>query len=241
MKMFKKSRREESKSFCTAVVPAAGSATRMAGINKIFLELDGIPVLARTLMALESCEKINEIIIATKETDIPNVASLCKEYGITKATKIVRGGSTRAESVNNAVREVSADATHIAVHDGARPFITPDLVNRVINAAEEHHAAAPGVRVKDTIKTVKNGRVVDTPDRETLFAIQTPQIFDADLLKGALANVINKKLSVTDDCMAVEALGAEVWIVDGSYDNIKITTPEDVYLGLAILSRKDSI
>lgn len=241
MRLFKRSRREEPKCFCTAVVPAAGSSTRMAGVNKMFLELDGVPVLARTLMALEACDNINEIIISTRDTDIPAVGALCKEYGINKATKIVRGGATRAESVYNGVKEASPEAELIAVHDGARPFITPKLVSEVVKTAREHHAAAPGVRVKDTIKVVKNGRVVDTPDRETLFAIQTPQIFDADLLKGALANAINKSLPVTDDCMAVEALGAEVWIVNGSYDNIKITTPEDIYAGMAILRREESV
>lgn len=241
MKLFRKSRREEPKCFCAAVVPAAGSSTRMAGVNKMFLELDGVPVLARTLMALEACENINEIVISTKDTDIPAVGSLCKEYGISKATKIVCGGATRAESVYNGVREVSSEAELIAVHDGARPFITPQLVSEVIKSAREHHAAAPGVKVKDTVKVVKNGRVIDTPNRETLFAIQTPQIFDADLLKGALANAVNKNLAVTDDCMAVEALGAEVWIVNGSYDNIKITTPEDIYAGMAILQREESL
>lgn len=242
MKLFKRKQHETASSFCTVVVPAAGSSTRMAGINKIFMELDGVPVLARTLMVLEACEDIHEIIVVTRDVDIPNVATLCKSYGIRKATQIVRGGATRAESVSNGVREASPDATLIAVHDGARPFITPELVSRVIKIAEEHHAAAPGVKVKDTVKTVKDGRVIDTPDREKLYAIQTPQIFDADLLKGALANAIEKNLPITDDCMAVEAIGSEVWIVDGSYDNIKITTPEDIYAGMAILmARKDSI
>lgn len=241
MKLFKKKQQDDEIVFCTAVVPAAGSSSRMGGINKIFMELDGIPVIARTLMALEACEDIHEIIVVTRDVDIPDVAALCKSFGISKATQIVRGGATRAESVNNGVREASPSAGLIAVHDGARPFITPELVSNVIKAAAKHHAAAPGVKVKDTVKTVKNGRVVDTPDRETLYAIQTPQIFDADLLKGALANAMEKNLPITDDCMAVEALGAEVRIVDGSYDNIKITTPEDIYTGMAILARKESI
>lgn len=235
MRLFKKNKEAVEKSFCTAVIPAAGSSTRMVGINKMFLELDGIPVLVRTLMALEACDNIHEMIVVTRDVDIPDVAALCKEYGISKVTKIVRGGATRAESVSNGVKEASPDATLIAVHDGARPFVTPELISNVVKTAEKYHAAAPGVKVKDTVKIVKNGCVIDTPDRESLFAIQTPQIFDADLLKGALANAIKKALPVTDDCMAVEALGGEVHIVPGSYDNIKITTPEDVYTGMAIL------
>ncbi|MBE6949158.1 MAG: 2-C-methyl-D-erythritol 4-phosphate cytidylyltransferase [Ruminococcaceae bacterium] len=236
VKLFKRKQKEEERIFCTAVVPAAGSSTRMGGINKIFAELDGIPVLIRTLMALESCEDIREIIVVTRDTDIPMAASLCKEYGIEKVTKIVCGGAVRAESVYNGVREASPEARLIAVHDGARPFITPALVGGVIKAAAKYNAAAPGVRVKDTVKVVKNGRVIDTPNRDTLYAIQTPQIFDADLLKGALTNAVNKALPITDDCMAVEAVGAEVRIVQGSYDNIKITTPEDIYTGMAILA-----
>ena len=242
MKFFKKKHDNDEIVFCTAVVPAAGSSSRMGGINKIFMELDGIPVLARTLMALEACEDIHEIIVVTRDVDIPAVAALCKGYGISKATQIVCGGETRAESVRNGVKEAFPEAKLIAVHDGARPFVTPELVTRIIKAAVKHHAAAPGVKVKDTVKVVKNGRVIDTPDRETLFAIQTPQIFDADLLKGALANAIDKNLPITDDCMAVEAMGAEVHIVQGSYDNIKITTPEDVYTGMAIIKAgKDRI
>lgn len=239
MKLFKRKQRDSNAVFCTAVVAAAGSSTRMGNVNKIFAEINGISVLARSLMALEACEDIHEIIVVTRDRDIPDVAALCRKFGINKAAKIVCGGATRTESVNNGVKEASPAAELIAVHDGARPFVTAELVSRVIKTAIKHHAAAPAVHVKDTIKIVKDGRVVDTPEREKLFAIQTPQVFDADLLKGALANAVEKRLPITDDCMAIEAMGGDVWIVDGDYDNIKITTPEDIYKGEAILAARE--
>ena len=213
----------------------------MEGIDKMFAELDGVPVLARTLMALQECDGIDEIVLVVREGERPLAAKICAQYGITKTEKIVNGGSTRAESVWNGMQAVSDEAAFVAVHDGARPFVTPELVKRVITAAKVYSAAAPGVQVKDTIKVVKNGRVVDTPKRETLYAIQTPQIFDADLLMGALSNAMERKLAITDECMAVEAIGGSVQIVPGSYENIKITTPGDMAIGQAILNgRKDS-
>lgn len=241
MRLFKRKPRsdEVKKSFCSAVVPAAGSSSRMEGINKMFVELDGVPVLARTLLALDACDTINEIVIVTRDVDIPDTVKLCKEYQVTKVTQIVRGGDTRTESVSKGLKAVSPEADLVAVHDGARPFITPEVVDEAVKVAEIYHAAAPGVEVKDTIKIVKDGRVVDTPDRNSMFGIQTPQVFDVDLLRGALANAMEKGLVITDDCMAVEAIGGEVRIVPGSYDNIKITTPEDLYTGKAILLARE--
>jgi 2-C-methyl-D-erythritol 4-phosphate cytidylyltransferase len=235
MKLFGRKTGTKKPVNCAAVVAAAGSSTRMAGIDKMFAELDGVPVLGRTLAALEKCRDIDVIVIVTREDLTDRVNELCVEMKLKKVAKIVCGGDTRTRSVMNGVMETAKTAKLIAVHDGARPFVTEKIVSDTVKAAREHLAAAPGVKLKDTVKAVKDGSVVSTPDRETLCAIQTPQIFNADLLKGALQNALNKKLSVTDDCMAVEALGARVYITEGSYRNIKITTPEDLYLGAAIL------
>lgn len=230
---------DKGRCFCSAVVPAAGSSSRMGGENKMFAEICGIPVLARTLISLENSDDINEIIVVTRSEDIERVAKLCREYNIGKASQVVCGGSTRAESVYHGVEAVSENADIIAVHDGARPFITEDVIRGAVDGAVKYHAAAPAVPVKDTVKIVENGFVKTTLDRSRIMAIQTPQVFDAALLKAALQNVIEKKLEITDDCMAVEALGARVFLSKGSYDNIKITTPEDIAASKAIVEKRD--
>ncbi len=224
--------------FCSVVVPAAGSSSRMEGVDKIFAELDGVPVLVRTVMALSKCKSVSEIIVVTRREDIPRTAMIFAQYGLSKVTRLTHGGDTRAESVMNGINEVSKKAKVIAIHDGARPFVTPEIVEEVIKTAAEYNAAVPAVQVKDTVKTVKNGKVVSTPDRSELYAVQTPQAFDADLIRGAMKNAADRKLSITDDSMAAEAIGGEVRIVPGSYENIKITTPEDMVIGEAILKRR---
>lgn len=241
MKLFKRKKRKKNKKgapFCSVVVPAAGSSSRMEGVDKIYAELEGVPVLVRTLIALSECPSVNEIVLVTRKEDVPRAAMLCAQNELAKVTRIVRGGATRAESVMNGLAEISPEATLIAVHDGARPFVSAELVEETVKAALKYNAAIPAVQVKDTVKTVKNGRVTGTPDRSELYAIQTPQIFDADLIKAAMQNVIDKKLAVTDDSMAVEAIGGEVHIVEGSYDNIKLTTPEDMIVGQTIIEKR---
>lgn len=227
-RLFKKTAKRKRHMFCSAVVAAAGSSRRMGGENKIFSEIRGVPVIARTLEALESCELIDEIVITARSEDITEIANVCQEYGITKATKIIIGGATRTESVYNGVLETSPNAELIAVHDAARPFATAELIEKVIRKAAETNAAAPAVPVKDTIKSVVDGKIVNTLDRSVLYAFQTPQVFSGDILKGALQNALDKKLDLTDDCAAVEALGVAVYVTEGSYDNIKITTPSDL-------------
>lgn len=222
---------------CTAVIAAAGESTRM-GADKLFLPLAGVPVLARTLLQFEQCRAITEIIVVTREDHIVPVADLCKTYGITKATKILLGGATRTESSAAGVFQADRHSGLIAIADGARPLVTPELITSVVEAAKTYRAAAPAVPVKDTIKTAENGVVTGTPDRSRLFAVQTPQVFDADLIKGALTKALREKLPVTDDCSAVEAMGHPVYLIDGSYENIKITTPEDLALAEALLAAR---
>lgn len=236
-KLFKK--KAEMRPFCSAVVAAAGSSSRMGGENKLLLPIDGIPVLARTLMALEAAALVDEIVVAVREEDLLFSADLCKIYGVSKPVKIVQGGKSRMESVLAAALECREDGDYIAVHDGARPLAEPALIDSVIRLAFRTNAAAPAVPLKDTVKMVDNGIVRSTPDRESLRAIQTPQVFDAHLLRAALQAAVESGELVTDDCAAVERIGKEIYLTEGSYENIKITTPEDIALAEAILRRRE--
>ena len=233
---FLKKYKRKVRPHCAALVAAAGSSSRMGGINKLLEELDGIPVLARTLLALQRAEKVDEIIVATREEDLVVISQLCKRYGITKCTKVVRGGTTRAHSVLLASMEASPKTDLLAVQDGARPLVTPSLIDAVIAAARRCSAAAPAVAVKDTIKIIgADGAVEKTPDRSVLRAVQTPQVFDAELLRAALQSAIDQNLPITDDCSAVELMGKTVYLIDGEETNIKITTPTDLIIASAFL------
>ena len=199
--------REANRPFCTALVAAAGSSSRMGGTDKLMEFLDNVPVLMRTLTALQRAAAIDEIVIAAREDALVDISTLCKTYGITKCSKVVRGGESRCHSVLLAALEASPEAKLLAVQDGARPLVTPALIDRTVEAAAKCGAAAPAVPVKDTIKTVaEDGAVTGTPDRSTLRAVQTPQVFEADLLKAALQSALENEVPVTDDCSAVERL-----------------------------------
>ena len=229
----------EAHPFCSAVVDAAGSSSRMEGENKLLLPLEGIPVLARTLLALDTARLVDEIVVAVREADLLAVGALCKLYGMSKPVKLVRGGATRLESVYLASLECRENATFLAVHDGARPLAEPELIDRVIALAHRTNAAAPAIPVKDTVKLVQSGVVQSTPDRSSLRAIQTPQVFDAQIFRAALQAAVESGAEVTDDCSVMERIGKEIYLTDGSYENIKITTPEDMLLAAAILQRRE--
>lgn len=227
---------------CTALVAAAGSSSRMGGENKLLLPLNGVPVLVRTLQALQQAKNVQEIIVATRESDIVEISQLCRTYGVTKVKKVVRGGETRAHSVLLAALEADPKARLLAVQDGARPLVRPELIDDVIIAAARCGAAAPAVPVKDTVKAVrKDGAVEKTLDRSALRAVQTPQVFQGDLLKAALQSAIEKETPITDDCSAVELLGKTVYLTEGDEENIKITTPVDVILAEAILRNREAV
>ena len=220
---------------CAALVAAAGSSSRMGGINKLLEPLEGVPVLVRTLTALQMANRVDEIIVATREEDLVEISRLCRDYGITKCTKVVR-----VHSVLLAALEAGEDIDLLAVQDGARPLVTPELIDRTIAAAAKCGAAAPAVPVKDTIKSVGQGNTVtQTLDRSILRAVQTPQVFDGALLKAALQNALEHQLPITDDCSAVEQLGKAVLLVDGDEENLKITTPIDLVLAAAILKDRE--
>lgn len=237
---FFKKRKDARRPRCASLVAAAGSSTRMGGINKLLQPLDGIPVLIRTLQALQAAQRVDEIIVATRECDLVEIADLCRTYGISKCKKVIRGGESRAHSVMLAALEASEGTELLAVQDGARPLVTPALIDAVIHAAERCGAAAPAVAVKDTIKEEdSSGIVVRTLERSALRAVQTPQVFSADLLKGALQSALEQQIPITDDCSAVERLGKEVLLIEGEESNLKITTPGDLILAEAILQARE--
>lgn len=242
MGIFKKwrdrGRREDH--VCTAVVAAAGSSTRM-GEDKLFLPLGDVPVLIRTLRALESCPEIGDIIVVTRAESMVAVGQLCQEAALQKVRKVVVGGETRTESVLAGVREVGEDVPLIAIHDAARPLVTAEVASGAIAAAKKYGAAAPAVPVKDTVKRAVGGVVEETPDRESLFAVQTPQVFEHGLILGALEKAMTDGVSLTDDCAAVERLGMTVKLTEGSYENLKLTTPEDVAVAETILERRGEL
>ena len=234
-KLFKK---KEIKPLCSAVVLAAGLSERMHD-DKIFMELDSTPVLARTLKVFQNSEYVDEIIVVTRMEKVMDTAELCKKYGISKTVKVIRGGATRMESALAGVSEVRKGAKLIAVHDGARPFVTEDLISRTVYAAQDHLAAAPAIASTDTLKAVDdNGVIIGTVDREHTVRIQTPQVFDADLIKGALTKAAKEALALTDDCAAIEMMGVKIRTVEGDADNIKITTPRDLAIAAAIIKNR---
>lgn len=238
-KLFKVSgRRKGERLFCSAIILAAGRGERMRGLNKLFAEIDGEPVLVHTLRAFELCPEVDEIIVVARPEEIGNIGVLISDYGFSKVSKVVRGGEKRQDSVYIGLMEASPKSQLAAIHDAARPLVTQKVISETIKAAAQFNAAAPGVPVKDTVKVVKSGEVANTPDRATLYAIQTPQVFKTDIIKAALTDVLRTKAEVTDDCMAVEKLGLTVKITHGDYENIKITTPSDLIVTDAILRER---
>lgn len=221
---------------CGAVIVAAGSASRMGGIDKITAELCGTPVIVRTVQAFQECPAIKEIVIVTSGDKLTQLMSLCKDFE--KVQAVVAGGATRQESVENGIGALSSKVKLVAVQDGARPLVTWELIDRTVRAANSYGAAAPGIPVKDTTKVVVGGVVKNTPDRATLQAIQTPQVFDKDLLKAALKKAKQDGVAITDDCSAVEYMGMSVKIVQGDEKNIKITTPLDLKIAKMLLEDK---
>lgn len=224
------------KKSCTAVIVAAGTASRMLGIEKMLVPLGGKPVLRRSLEALAASDQIDRIFVVTREDLLDTVDRLCRDEP--KFCGAVLGGATRSASVLQGLRAAEGAAL-VAIHDGARPLVTEAEIGRAINAAERYGAAAPAIPVHDTIKRVNGGFVAETPDRSTLFAVQTPQVFSAELLKTALTEAERKKIPLTDDCSAVEALGQPVYLTEGSRENLKITVPMDLILAEAILKERE--
>ncbi len=211
---------------CGAVIVAAGSASRMGGIDKVMAQLKGEPMIVHTVRAFQGCDAIKEIVIVTREDLIIPISDLC--HGFDKVTAVVAGGKDRAESVRLGMNALGEKCELAAIQDGARPLVTWQLIDRVVRAANSYHAAVPVIPVKDTIKVCNTALVVSTPDRDTLRAVQTPQVFDFDLLRGALQKAYEDGAAITVDCSAVERLGMSVKTVEGDERNLKVTTPIDL-------------
>ena len=206
---------------CGAVIVAAGSASRMGGIDKVMAALGGEPMIARTVRAFQQCGAIADIVIVTRPDLIRPISALCARMD--KVRMVVAGGQSRQESVALGLNALPKGVELAAVHDGARPLITDAVIDRTVRAANSYGAAAPAVPV------------TDTPDRASLQAVQTPQVFDFDLLRGALKKAAEDAAAVTDDCSAVERLGMAVKIVEGDERNLKVTTPMDLKIAEMLL------
>ena len=221
---------------CGAVIVAAGSASRMGGIDKVMAPLNGEPMIARTVRTFQNCDAISEIVVVTREDLILPITGLCS--GMDKVKAVVAGGSSRQESVHLGLNALSDKCKLAAIHDGARPLISWQVIDRVVRAAHTYGAAAPAIPVKDTIKVVQGGVVKETPDRASLQAVQTPQVFDFDILRGALKKAKQDGAQVTDDCSAVERIGLTVKIVEGEERNLKVTTPLDLKIAQLLLEEE---
>lgn len=225
--------------FVSCIVAAGGSGTRMgANKNKLFLEIDGVAVIVHTLKTLQKSETISEIIVSAREEDIITISEYARIFGISKLKTIVKGGNTRAESVLSASKEVSCDCDLVMIHDGARPFVTEKIIDETVNKAAEYGAAACGVKPKCTLKSVgDSGFITDTVDREKTVEIQTPQVFDKELFDKMYSFDGETLKTATDDCILAEKCGVKIFVTEGSYKNIKITTPEDMEIAEIFLRR----
>ncbi|KNZ68463.1 2-C-methyl-D-erythritol 4-phosphate cytidylyltransferase [Thermincola ferriacetica] len=226
---------------CVAIIPAAGQGKRMnASVNKQFLSLQGMPVIVHTLRVFDECAAVDEIILVAAAGEEHLYRKLITEYEIRKLTGIVTGGRERQDSVYNGVLSIRGDCEIVIIHDGARPLITQDLILKTIAAAQETGAAVVCVPVKDTIKVVgENQRVKKTLDRQLLWQAQTPQAFRYGIFIEAIESARADRFMGTDDTSLVERLGGDVKVVLGSYENLKITTPEDLILAEAIMARRN--
>lgn len=226
------------KPFVSAVIVSAGNSTRMGGVNKQFLEINGMPVIAHSISAFQKSEYINEIVVVTRFQDILPIKELVKSYGFSKVDSIVCGGDTRQKSVLNGLDCISDKTDFIAIHDGARPLVTDKVIKDTLAVAVETGAATTGVSVVDTIKCVNDkNEILSTPERAYLKAVQTPQIFNKELYLKAVENVLDSD-NFTDDCKLIEAYGHIVTVVEGDYENIKITTPNDVNIAESYFSKR---
>ncbi|MBP8593514.1 MAG: 2-C-methyl-D-erythritol 4-phosphate cytidylyltransferase [Ruminococcus sp.] len=219
----------------SAIIVCAGNSTRMGGVNKILMPLGERLVIGVTMLAFEQVEEVSEIVIVAREADIPAIQAEAQAAGITKLSACTTGGATRQESVINGIRQIGKSSNLVAIHDGARPLVKPEHIRRVIKDASVFGGATLGVPVKDTIKIVDGGLIIDTPPRKSLYITQTPQIFKRDLYFEGIDFALEHGLDFTDDCQLVEAIGGKVYMTTGDYTNIKITTPEDIRLAETLL------
>lgn len=236
LSLFKQKKGEEPK--CSAVIVSAGLARRMGGVDKVLAPLGELPVLVHTLYAFQDCAAVDEVILVAREDLMVEISRLCRDFDLDKVKKVIAGGKERIHSVQAGLREVDPEAELIAIHDGARPLVTQEIIRDAVTRAALTGAAAPAIPLTDTIKRTEDGLAVETVDRSQLWAVQTPQVFEAGLIKAAVQKAIDDGELLTDDCGTVERMGMKVTLTSGSPENIKITTPLDLILGEAILQAR---
>lgn len=230
--------------FVSVIIAAAGMSNRMGSkINKQFIAIGGKPILAHTIEKFERCRYVDEIIVVAKEEEIEYCRKeIVRKYKFNKVANIIRGGKERQDSVYNGILALNEKSDIVLVHDGARPFVKLENIEDGIKGVVEYGACVIGVPVTDTIKVVGNDKFIDsTPKRDLLWAAQTPQCFFKEILIKGYEKAINDGFYGTDDCSLVERIGYNVKMIMGSYENIKITTPEDLIHAESLLKDKDKI
>ena len=211
------------------IIAAAGSASRMNGTDKVLLNIEGREIISYSLVAFSKAKCTDKIVVVTTEEKKRRIENIIKKLALAMETVVCTGDDTRQKSVINGLKLCSQNSDCVMIHDAARPMITPFYIDLLYDEIKKNKAAALGVKVKDTIKIIdKNGKIIETPDRNSLFIAQTPQGFEMNLYKKAVETAIENNCDYTDDCQLVEAIGESVYMVECDYRNIKITTPEDI-------------
>ncbi|MEG1447941.1 MAG: 2-C-methyl-D-erythritol 4-phosphate cytidylyltransferase, partial [Oscillospiraceae bacterium] len=229
--MFKR-KKKKAVNVC-AIIACGGQSSRMNGIDKINFSLGDFPVAVMSFMAFENSDYIKEIIVVCKESDIKSMMEYQNLYGISKIKSIVCGGETRQQSVFKGLSQISEDTDFVCIHDGARPFVSTFCIDSCIEDAISYGGACASVKTKDTVKIISgDGFIKDTPSRETVYLAQTPQVFGLEKYKKAVAYAKENNLDFTDDCQLFEAIGERVFLSQGDYKNIKITTRDDLMLAM---------
>lgn len=224
----------------SVIIVSAGQSSRMNGIDKQLSLINNIPVIVRSITAFDNIDCVKEIILVLNSKSKNSICSLLRNYSFKKDIIITEGGNSRQQSVFNGFNKIGQNSSYVAIHDGARPLVKEKDIKNVFNNAIKYKASTLGVPVKDTIKIVDNGFIKSTPARKNLFITQTPQVFETSLYRKALENAKSENLDFTDDCQLVENLGQKVFMTIGSYDNIKITTPDDIITAEQLLKEGDS-
>lgn len=230
--------------YVSVIIAAAGMSNRMGSkINKQFIAIDNKPILVHTLERFERCKYIDEIILVSKEEEVDYCRKeIVRKYGFKKVANIIRGGKERQDSIYNGLLALNENTDIVLTHDGARPFVKVESIEAGIKGVIEYGACVIGVPVKDTIKAVSESNSVHhTPKRSLLWAAQTPQCFWTSLIKQGYEHAINEGIIGTDDSSLVEKIGHKVKMIMGTYDNIKITTPEDLIIGESLLKDRGNI
>ncbi len=231
----------KTKFFCSAIICAGGSGTRMGGVAKQLLSLRGLPCILYSLLAFQACDEISELIVVGRKEERDIIESLCHMHKITKLKAVVLGGDTRQASVMNGFLQISPKSEIVAIHDAARPLITPEQISRLIQTAKRYGASCFAKKMTDTVKRAdEKGMITDTIPRESLYTVQTPQVFKTDIYRVSTALAQKSGAVVTDDCALVEMAGFPIKLVEFSEPNLKLTTPEDVGIISGILKEREN-